>query len=154
MGENKEDCQLRFTLKILFYSSLCQLRSPLRREKGHVPEPLPASVVSGVLSYVRCKARERSSVASGPRFRLLFCSAAARRGARGGSGGAKARRPHVLFKAQAQAATCAAPRIYLPPPPPLLPSPPLITNMTDFTLSRLFPLSPQVATIEMSDTSD
>lgn len=42
----------------------------------------------------------------------------------------------------------------LTPPLSLLPSLPLITNMTDFTLSRLFPLWPQVATIEMSDTSD
>lgn len=100
-------------------------------------------------SLIICKARERLSVASGPRFRLLFCSAAARAAVAPRRGGAR------MFNSKRKRRPRPAP----PPeftysPPPLLPSLPLITNMTDFTLSRLFPLSPQVATIEMSDTSD
>lgn len=78
-----------------------------------MPESLPASVVSGV--YHMSGVKRESDRVSRLDLDSGYCSVWRRRGARGG--GARARRPHVLFKAQAQAATCAAPRIYLPPSP-------------------------------------
>lgn len=137
-----------FKLNDLLYVCLFQMRSCLHREP--VTFTRHNNVVNSwcfrILSYVRCESRERSSIASGPRFRLLFCSSRAavapRRGAR------------MFYSKRKRRPRPAPPPEFTYPPPPALPSLPLITNMTDFTLSRLFPLSPQVATIEMSDTSD